>query len=530
MFSNLTLFSGDVMGPSLAGLEGLLDLPVGCGEQNMVNFAANIFVMQYLNSTNQTTDEIYTKAVGFLRTGYERELTYKRKDGSYSANGDSDAEGSLWLTAFVLRSFTRARQFIFVDEKEISSITRWIISKQQRYWTGCFPKHGQVFHKGLKGGVSTTATFTAYVVISLLESKKNRYSTVDNALACISAQNDNMTDSYSNAIIAYALTLARHQDQGKYLQRLKSQAIVKDGQMHWEKKEKPIKRETGEWVPPYHRSSSSNIEMTSYALMAMIGDGTDSTALAKARPIVRWLSKQRNAHGGFASTQDTTVALQALSKYAVYVYRAGTLKSTRIDIGHADKGNFSHNFRINDNNSLVLQQVEVPANSLPMKIPIKAVGDGCALVQAHVSYNIPAIKEKHAFKLSTYVRRRKVKRAIVLKTNAGERLCQPLEMTVCAQWLKEGKSNMPIIEVKLVSGFNPDEESLERLLNHSGLGLMRFEIEKNKVVLYFNEMKTMCLSFGIHQTVVVKKTKPASVTVYEYYDTGNPLVIFVLRH
>ncbi|KAK3735720.1 hypothetical protein QZH41_010157, partial [Actinostola sp. cb2023] len=48
---------------------GLLDLPVGCGEQNMVNFAPNIFIMQYLNSTNQNTDEIHTKAVvGFLRT------------------------------------------------------------------------------------------------------------------------------------------------------------------------------------------------------------------------------------------------------------------------------------------------------------------------------------------------------------------------------------------------------------------------------------------------------------------------------
>ena len=28
--------------------------------------------------------------------GYQRELTYKRKDGSYSAFGNSDKEGSLW--------------------------------------------------------------------------------------------------------------------------------------------------------------------------------------------------------------------------------------------------------------------------------------------------------------------------------------------------------------------------------------------------------------------------------------------------
>ncbi|KAK3754169.1 hypothetical protein QZH41_007962 [Actinostola sp. cb2023] len=184
------------------------------------------YVQMYLNSTNQNTDEIHTKAVDFLRTGYQRELTYKHNDGSYSAYGEEDAEGSLWLTAFVLRSFSQARQFIFVDEKEIVSITRWIKSKQLD--TGCFEKYGELFVKELKGGVSTSATLTAYVVISLLESKVNPKSNVIvRALECITAQKDSVTDSYSNAIIAYALTLARHQDHGKYLTRLKSQATVK---------------------------------------------------------------------------------------------------------------------------------------------------------------------------------------------------------------------------------------------------------------------------------------------------------------
>jgi len=90
--------------------------------------------------------------------------------------------------------------------------------------------------------------------------------------------------------------------------------------MYWEGKEKPVKQEAGDWVPPYHRSSSSNIERTSYALMAMIGDGTDSNALAMARPIVRWLSKQRNALGGFASTQVISHARQDY-QYLVELHR-----------------------------------------------------------------------------------------------------------------------------------------------------------------------------------------------------------------
>ncbi|KAK3709143.1 hypothetical protein QZH41_006233 [Actinostola sp. cb2023] len=81
---------------------------------------------------------------------------------------------------------------------------------------------------------------------------------------------------------------------------------------------------------------------------------------------------------------------------------------------------------------------------------------------------------------------------------------------------------MAVIDVKLVSGYSADEESLERLMNRVDLNLMKFEIEENKVVFYFDEIKKTCISFEIHQTAVVKKTKPASVTVYEYYDTAAP--------
>ncbi len=57
------------MGPSLSGLEKLLRLPTGCGEQNMIGFTPNIYVLQYLISTNQLTPEIESKAKEFMKTG-----------------------------------------------------------------------------------------------------------------------------------------------------------------------------------------------------------------------------------------------------------------------------------------------------------------------------------------------------------------------------------------------------------------------------------------------------------------------------
>ena len=41
--------------------------------------------------------------------GYQRELNYRHSDGSFSAFGESDGDGSTWLTAFVLKVFAQVR-------------------------------------------------------------------------------------------------------------------------------------------------------------------------------------------------------------------------------------------------------------------------------------------------------------------------------------------------------------------------------------------------------------------------------------
>ena len=46
---------GDVMGPVLGTAEGLVRMPYGCGEQNMLNFVPNIVVVKYLTATQRLT-------------------------------------------------------------------------------------------------------------------------------------------------------------------------------------------------------------------------------------------------------------------------------------------------------------------------------------------------------------------------------------------------------------------------------------------------------------------------------------------
>jgi len=57
------------MGPALSGIDSLLTMPMGCGEQNMVLFAPNIFILQYLNKTKRLTPTVHAKALSFMQTG-----------------------------------------------------------------------------------------------------------------------------------------------------------------------------------------------------------------------------------------------------------------------------------------------------------------------------------------------------------------------------------------------------------------------------------------------------------------------------
>ena len=60
--------------------------------------------------------------------------------------------GSLWLTAFVVKCFGQARQFINIDQKDLDLSIKWLLRNQKS--DGEFPTIGRAVHKDMKGGLS----------------------------------------------------------------------------------------------------------------------------------------------------------------------------------------------------------------------------------------------------------------------------------------------------------------------------------------------------------------------------------------
>ncbi|ROT63906.1 alpha 2 macroglobulin [Penaeus vannamei] len=445
---------GDLLALSLENLGSLIRMPYGCGEQNMINFAPNIYIMQYLEATRQGTPETTEKLLRFMRTGYQRELLYRRTNGSFSAFGNADDSGSTWLTAFVLKSFAQADPYI-------------------------------------SGGLADSGTpvpLTAYVLTALIEAGTIPTARiVTDATRCVLS--DSSSDPYTVAVKAYALALAKHPEAQTLLQQLIDMAVVEENAMYWE-------TATGS-----SKSSPLAVETAGYAILAMMTQDPEQYVL-NARKVVKWITTKRNGLGGFYSTQDTVVALQAMASYETNTHQ-GPLDV----VATVTAKDFSHAFTVNENNKLLEQLQKLP--TFPTDVTVNIEGQGCAVMQAVLRYNIPEPEASDAFALN------------VTATNDPSGGCVSKRVQACSSYLlPDGKSNMAVIEVNLISGFIPEKEDLKAVVKYNSKVVKRYDVDGSKVSFYIEEFKAgeeVCVSFRISREVEIENTKPGSVVVYDYY-------------
>uniref|UniRef100_A0A8C8SH09 Alpha-macroglobulin receptor-binding domain-containing protein n=1 Tax=Pelusios castaneus TaxID=367368 RepID=A0A8C8SH09_9SAUR len=246
--------------------------------------------------------------------------------------------------------------------------------------------------------------------------------------------------------------------------------------------------------------SSSQIETMAYILLAHISKPEVSAdEIAAASQIVRWLSRKRNPYGGFASTQDTVVGLQALARYAALTYQeAGGVKVTV-----TSKEGSQQEFSVDKENQLVLQQASL--HDVPGQYTVQAVGNGCVYVQTTLRYNLPPPERTAAFVLSV--------------TTTPEE-CTPasrrrFNIHVQVSYVGDRESsNMALVEVMMVSGFIP--------LKKMPL-VKKTEIQPDEVTIYLEELDKSSLSFtfSVKQEIEVQNLKPATVAVYDYYEPDD---------
>ncbi|XP_061388931.1 thioester-containing protein 1 allele S3-like [Musca vetustissima] len=161
--------SGDPLAPTLKNLNDLVVIPLGSAEEDIVNFAANVLVLQYLQATGRdfTEKELMTKLKNFLEIRYQQQLSYRHSNGGYSVFGQAnDAEPSTWLTAYVVRFFIKATKYLPVMEAHIvDSGLSYLASTQRR--NGSFPCTGYLLNPAQQNRYGSTA----FILMAFLENK-----------------------------------------------------------------------------------------------------------------------------------------------------------------------------------------------------------------------------------------------------------------------------------------------------------------------------------------------------------------------
>ncbi|KAL1439864.1 hypothetical protein MTO96_009696 [Rhipicephalus appendiculatus] len=477
---------GDLLGPSVNNLDKLLVMPHGCGEQNMLDFVPNIVVLDYLSRANRLSDAVRSKAIRNLEDGYQRELTYKRDDNSFSAFGNTDRSGSTWLTAFVLKSFAQASPYTVIDPKVLENATAWLVARQQG--DGSFNEPGEIIYKPMQSGAGSGPALTAYVMIALLENKAKQThpDVIQAAEAYLLKELRTTNDPYVVSLVTYALHLSGHSAQDSAFQKLLSLSTREEDTIYWKDPTLAVNT-TDKQSDYFFKPSFKDVEMTAYALLTL----TERGDIGNAIPVMRWLVSKQNENGGYSSTQDTVIGIQALARVAARVVSQTIAIDASVKYGDGR----SRILKINSGNALVLQRLELPSDL--KYVEIEATGFGVAVLQVSWSFNLAVSSESPSFFLNP----------LLDKTSTENYL----QLSVCTHYQGEGDATST--GPRRCDGLRA--KMLTLMLSSTSTGLVR---------------KSCVSPYQLIENTKLPTKKPVPVKVYDYYNLARSARMFYSPH
>ncbi|XP_008573236.1 PREDICTED: complement C4-A isoform X2 [Galeopterus variegatus] len=581
-----TLGSEGALSPG--GVASLLRLPQGCGEQTMVLLAPTLAASRYLDKTEQWSTlppETKDRAVDLIQKGYMRIEQFRKTDGSYAAWVQRDS--STWLTAFVLKVLSLAQEQVGGSPEKLQQTARWLLSQQRA--DGSFQDPCPVIHRDMQGGLvgnDETVALTAFVVIALhhglaifqdksAEQLKQRVETsISKANSYLGKEaSAGLRGAHAAAITAYALTLTTASQDLRDVahNNLMAMAQKTGDDLYWGSvtssqsnvvSSTPAPRSSADPMSP---APALWIETTAYALLHLL---LREGKAERADQAAAWLTRQGAFKGGFRSTQDTVIALDALSAYWVASHTTEE-RGLNVTLSSTGRNGFK-SYVLHLNNHQIRGLEEELQFSLDSKISVKVGGNSkgtlkvlrtynvldmknttCqdlqieVTVMGHVDYTMEANEDYEDYyedfparddpgalsqpvtPLQLFEGRRNRRRREAPKV--AEEQESRVQYTVCIwQNGKVGLSGMAIADITLLSGFHALQTDLEKLTTLSDRYVSHFETQGPHVLLYFDSVPTLreCVGFGAVQEVAVGLVQPASATLYDYYNPEHKCSVF----
>ncbi|NWU49434.1 CO4 protein, partial [Dromas ardeola] len=536
---------------SLTGVEKLIQVPTGCAEQTMVKMAPAVYAIEYLDASEQWENfnpEKKEEAISMIEKGYTRLLEFQKEDGSYGAFKTTPS--SVWLTAFIVKVLTRCREYISIQDSHIRNSISYLINQQQA--DNSFHDHHPVLDRTMQGGIRSAEedlALTAFVTIALQQTLQVYESpdvaqVIRRAVAYMKNELSRNTNCYSTAITAYALTLVQSDsEEAQFVKEKLRGCSVFDAakqQRYWG-----------------NGNDAISVETTAYALL--------QTLLLKdmeyARPIATWLTERRNYGGGYCSTQDTVVALEAMSAYSIQTQNTASTNLTvklgtpgrqedysitlidtdeaiqkklefelgrKLEVSVHGKGNgtmsilkvyWSSELKNNTCNDLILT-VEMEGSIKHSEAAYSDDDDDYEDVIASENTDLEPLSEIEWFDIHS-----RRKRDVIFPSKA-----ESLQYKVCVRSTGSNPPKMSLVDLSLLSGLELDTKDLEQLVMSSDQYIQHYEYKEGKVLLYFGELTSGpdpdCISFGAKQINPMGLVQPANAILYDFYNPDRKCSVF----
>ncbi|WAR12173.1 CPMD8-like protein [Mya arenaria] len=520
--AEVSLF-GDVVTPGFFKLymncEDIFRKPYGAGEMNMFNFAYNLLTLKFKKTNQQLPPDVLSTALRYLNVD----------DGSFKMFRDDENSTSVWLSAFVAKTLHEARfgeweRDLFIPINLIDKIVVWLCSKQNE--TGAWYPEDQIYDRkfstiaGSNNLLGHQVPLTAYVLIALYKIKTDVSGA---ALSCIdksrtlaaeflSRESYNIPNEeiFHLAITSYALSLSQQKSRSIFDKLWSLQ--MKSNEIYFS--DSAIPDNPSEFINALRyllpRIEQMNdgyaVQSTAYALMAHIkhnGMGVETDTKIQRDAMMRWLNYMRNFVGGMASTQDTLVAMEALSEFT-QVDPNRNVFNILVSMEASSTPTWHSYFEMTKTNYTEMQHSYIPQDFTYGTIGVSAQGVGRTMMQ-----------------LTTTVH---VEYPWLLKKTQDE--IQFFELTAeNTRWVytdKSMESGLTVLEVDIPTGFVIMNHTLRDYVRSRQVpNLKRAEFYYNKVVFYFSHVDTTrtCVKF--------RADRMHNTSIYTTYNNFNLNICYV---
>ncbi|XP_048117013.1 LOW QUALITY PROTEIN: complement C4-B [Alosa alosa] len=554
---------------SASKVKDLINAPMGCAEQTMMLMSPTALSLRYLDHSNhwvQLPPGKRDEAIDFIEKGYERILTYKKHDGSYGAW--LYYESSTWLTALVVKvlSLVAERQTYVTGEQgkrervitveDIQLSVQYLVDVQNPA-DGSFSDPKPVIHREMQGGiggVEEEVSLTAFITIAINHSlpflteagKAKAEASISNSTNYLVSRVGDLKRPFALAITTYCLSTClpdRTLSQSAW-ERLKS-IVTKEGECK-------VWRANFELDDRGHRYISAEaltVETTAYALMAAVAQNDFSWADDAAC----FLATREKYSGGWKSTQDTIVALEALSIYAMrrpkspytkmavffhvpgksqteFLAMSGSSLPVEADLKRLAGHSISATVKGEGQAKMKVVKVfhvldqEMSCDDVSISVTLTGKLDYTEEVVQNYNYEYADYGDERREEedaprtaIEWFDARSRRKRDTKQSVNSQENVMY----TVCVSYnLERNLTGMAIADITLLSGFEVEVADLDKLKEGTDQYISHYEVSYNRVLLYFNEIHggRECVSFGAIQVVPIGLIQPAPATFYDYYE------------